>query len=90
MGSSPDNSRSVRCDLSSTPRGYIYATIRELGPDIPYSRRNYRSQFPNGCLCGPSGTCRTVGLFFLLQEGTEPGHEWRPGLPLLLKALPGP
>ena len=37
------------------PRGSIYTTIREVGPEIPYYRRNYGSQFPNGCICGPSG-----------------------------------
>ena len=35
------------------PRGSIYTTIRELGPEIPYYRRNYGSQLPNGCICGP-------------------------------------
>ena len=35
---------------------HIYITMRELGPKIPYYRRNYGSQFPNGCICGPSGT----------------------------------
>ena len=39
-----------------SPRGSIYTTIRELGPKIPYYRRNYGSQFPNGCICGPSGS----------------------------------
>ena len=37
------------------PRGSIYTTIKELGPKIPYHGRNYGSQFPNGCICGPSG-----------------------------------
>ena len=37
------------------PRGSIYTTIRELGPKVQYYRRNYGSQFPNGCTCGPSG-----------------------------------
>ena len=37
------------------PRGSTYTTIRELGPKIPYYRRNYGPQFPNGCICGPSG-----------------------------------
>ena len=36
------------------PRGSRYTTIRELGPQMPYYRRNYGSQFP-GCICGPSG-----------------------------------
>ena len=36
------------------PKGSTYTTIRELGPKIPYYRRNYGSQFPNGCICGPS------------------------------------
>ena len=39
-----------------SPRGSIYTTISELGPKIPYYRRNYGSQFPNGCICGPSGS----------------------------------
>ena len=39
------------------PRGSIYTTIGELGPKIPHCRRNYGSQFPNGCICGPSGYC---------------------------------
>ena len=33
----------------------MYTTIRELGPKMPYYRRNYGSRFPNGCICGPSG-----------------------------------
>ena len=33
----------------------IFATIEELGPKIPYYRRNSGSQSPNGCICGPSG-----------------------------------
>ena len=33
----------------------MYTTIRELGPKIPYYRRNYGSQFPNSCIYGPSG-----------------------------------
>ena len=33
----------------------MYTTIGELGPKIPYYRRNYGSHFPNGCICGPSG-----------------------------------
>ena len=37
------------------PRGSTYTTIGELGPQIPYYRRNYGSQFPNGCICRPSG-----------------------------------
>ena len=37
------------------PTGSIYTTIREVGPNIPYYRRDYGSQFPNGCICGPSG-----------------------------------
>ena len=41
--------------LASKPRGSIYTTIRELGPKIPYYIKNYGSQFPNGCICGPSG-----------------------------------
>ena len=44
-----------RDDFRTIPRGSIYTTIRELGPKIPYYRRNYGSQFPNGCICGPSG-----------------------------------
>ena len=31
------------------PRRSICTTIRELGPKMPYYRRNYGSQFPNGC-----------------------------------------
>ena len=41
------------------PRGSIYTTIKELGPIIPYYRRNHGSQFPNGCICGPSGVQAT-------------------------------
>ena len=33
-------------------RGSIYKTIRDLGPKIPYCRRNCGSQIPNGCICG--------------------------------------
>ena len=40
----------------SSSRGSICTTIRELGPKIPYYRRNYGSQFPDGCICGPSGS----------------------------------
>ena len=40
------------------PRGSIHTTIRELGPKIPYYIRNYGSQFPSGCICGPSGLSR--------------------------------
>ena len=29
--------------------------MRELGPKIPHYRRNYGSQPPNGCICGPCG-----------------------------------
>ena len=35
------------------PRGSIYTTIRELGTKIP--DYNLGSQFPNGCIYGPSG-----------------------------------
>ena len=41
-------------------RGSRGTTTRELGPKIPYYRRNYGSQFPNGCVCGPSGVQRTA------------------------------
>ena len=37
------------------PRGSIYTTIMELGPKMPYYRRNFGSQLPNGYICGPSG-----------------------------------
>ena len=36
----------------------------ELGTQIPYYRRNYGSQFPNGCICGPSGI-RILGYTLL-------------------------
>ena len=42
--------------LISSPRGSIYTAIRELGPKMAYYRRNHGSQFPNGCICGPSGS----------------------------------
>ena len=46
------------------PRGsIIYTTIRELGPKIPDFRRNYGSQFPNACICGPSGRVVSTQLF---------------------------
>ena len=45
-----------KIDPQYTLRESMYTTIRELGPKIPYYRRNYGSQFPNGCICGPSGT----------------------------------
>ena len=41
----------------------ICTNIRELGPKIPYFRRNYGSQFPNGCTCGPSGRVVSTQLF---------------------------
>ena len=46
------------------PRGSIYTTIKELDPNIPYYRRNYYgSQFPNSCICGPSGIlCQLIQL----------------------------
>ena len=55
-----------------THRGSIYTTIRGLGPKIPYYRRNYGSQFPNSCICGPSGAhCFVVeGLGFWWMEAT--------------------
>ena len=47
----------VACSPTASPRGSLHITIKELGPQIPYYRRNYGSQFPNGCICGPSGPC---------------------------------
>ena len=41
---------------------YIYTTIRELGPKMPYYRRNYGSQFTNGCIRGPAGYMQVKGL----------------------------
>ena len=32
------------------PRRSIYTTIKELGPKIPYYRRNYGSQFPTSLM----------------------------------------
>ena len=43
------------------PRGSIYTTVRKLGLKIPYNKRNYGSQFPNGCICGPSEKLRILG-----------------------------
>ena len=37
------------------PEGPYIQLLGALGPKIPYYRRNYGSQFPNGCICGPSG-----------------------------------
>ena len=48
----------VACNAPSCiPRGSIYTTIGELiiGPKMPYYRRNFGSQLPNGCIRGPSG-----------------------------------
>ena len=44
-------------------RGSVYTTSRELGPKIPFYRRNYRSQLPNGCICGPSGLVGNKGVY---------------------------
>ena len=44
---------SIAMDVA--PRGSLYPTIKELGPKISDYRRNYGSQFPNGCICGTSG-----------------------------------
>ena len=50
--------KDLRFRVYRVPRGSMTTTtIRELGPKIPYYRRNYGSQFPNGCICGPSGVC---------------------------------
>ena len=40
--------------ILDNPGGSIYKTIREFGSKIPCNRRNYASQFPNGCIFGPS------------------------------------
>ena len=56
----------------SRPRGFIYTTIRELGPQIPYYRRNYGSQFPNGCICGPSGIHK--GFYAVLRGLWQPSN----------------
>ena len=32
---------------------------------MPYYRRNYGSQFPDGCICGPSGNASEHRLFGL-------------------------
>ena len=53
----------------------MYTTTRELGPKISYYRRNFGSQFPNGCICGPSGSylhysaSTTVGFASLTLHG---------------------
>ena len=49
------------------PYIYIYITTRELGPKIPYYRRNYGYQFPNGCICGPSGQTTNIADFGLMR-----------------------
>ena len=54
--------------IHKRPRGSIYTTIRELGPKMPYYRRNYGSQLPNGCICGPPGRER---------ELTSTGTTWK-------------
>ena len=59
------------------PRGSIYTTIRELGPEIPYYRRNYGSQFPNGCICGPSGV---VAIFYHWLKIRSCGHSLKQSL----------
>ena len=63
------------------PRGSIYTTIRELGPQIAYYRRKYGSQFSNGCICGPSGffifSDRSGGVNFIFGDrsgGLNFGH----------------
>ena len=33
--------RTKQCNEDVNPRGSTYTTIRELGPKIPYYRRNY-------------------------------------------------
>ena len=61
-GTSLANKRSAfGLRIQGLPRGSTYTTIRELGPKIPYYRRNYGSQFPYGCICGPSGLVRIQG-----------------------------
>ena len=60
--------------MNILPRGSTCTTIRELGPKIPYYRRNYGSQFPNDCICGPSGLCIRVVLLSLALE-TSPDFE---------------
>ena len=52
-----------RYTLHAYPRGSIYTTMRELGPQIPYYGRNYGSQFPNGYVCGPSGYAPYMCIF---------------------------
>ena len=48
------------------PRGSIYTSIRELGPKVLYYRRNFGSQLPSGCICGPSGiVLKIMGPFWL-------------------------
>ena len=59
----------------SLPRGSTYTTIRELGPKIPYYRRNYGSQFLNGCICGPSGLRLKIcpkALYSMVFEPKKP------------------
>ena len=45
----------IRGSLLTCPEGPYIQLLGALGPKIPYYRRNYGSQFPNGCICGPSG-----------------------------------
>ena len=45
------------------PTGSIHTTSRELGPKTPNYRRNYGSQFPNGCICGPYGCMFQVRVY---------------------------
>ena len=63
------------------PRRSMYTTIRELGPKIPYYTRNYGSQFPNGCICGPSGNGLTLSLVEIValfgKTSDGPGFWWQ-------------
>ena len=54
-----------------TPRGSIHTISRELGPKLPYYRRNYGCQFPNGCICGPSGTSSELSMILESQAAHE-------------------
>ena len=40
-----------------------------IGPKIPYYIKNYGSQFPNGCICGPSGCAFTFSRVQARRRG---------------------
>ena len=50
-----DSKKTGASELTYPDGGSTYTSIKELGPKIPYHRRNYGSHSLNSCICGPSG-----------------------------------